>query len=126
MTARTSDRRIDSESRDEERKDAQRSDSDKDRELNDALRDSFPASDPVAMTQPTAGSTAQRSGSSAKAGDHTREALLKKHDRVNLSDDEDVKYWTERFGVSKAQLSKAVQEAGFFPADVADKLGKTL
>lgn len=104
----------------------ERSDRDKERELDAALRDSFPASDPVSVTQPTASRTAERSGSVAKAGDHTRDELLKKHDRVNLSDDDEVKYWTERLGVSKDKLSAAVREVGFFPTDVANHLGKTL
>ena len=99
---------------------------DKEEELDEALRDSFPASDPVALTQPTAATPSLRSEAGAKSGDKARETILKKHSRVNLSDEHEVEYWTERLGVSEKELRKAVREAGFIPADVADKLGKTL
>lgn len=103
-----------------------RSDAAKEQELDTALRDSFPASDPVSVSQPTTATASLDSDKSAKAGDRTRDKLLQKHDRVNLSDDDEVKYWTKRLGVSKSELSEAVREAGFFPADVAHHLGKTL
>ncbi|MDR6828971.1 hypothetical protein J2X48_002887 [Bosea sp. BE271] len=32
--------------------------------------------------------------------------------RINLSEDYEVRYWTDRFGVSKAQLEAAVREVG--------------
>lgn len=32
--------------------------------------------------------------------------------RINLSEDYEVRYWTDKFGVSKAQLEEAVREAG--------------
>ncbi|WP_341895170.1 DUF3606 domain-containing protein [Ferrovibrio terrae] len=102
------------------------SQTEKQEDLDIALRDSFPASDPVALTQPTTATASLDSDKSAKAGDRTRDKLLQKHERVNLSDDDEVKYWTERLGVSKTALSEAVREAGFFPADVAHHLGKTL
>jgi hypothetical protein len=117
------------EPRDEQMREAHRSDlneAEKQKELDSALRDSFPASDPVALTQPTTATASLDSDKSAKSGDRTREKLLQKHDRVNLSDDAEVKYWTKRLGVSKTALSEAVREAGFFPADVAHHLGKTL
>jgi len=99
---------------------------DKEEELDEALRGSFPASDPVALTQPTASTPSLRSEAGAKSANKAREKILKKHSRVNLSDDGEVEYWTERLGVSEKELRKAVREAGFIPADVADKLGKTL
>lgn len=103
-----------------------RSDFEKEAELDEALRGSFPASDPVALTQPTAATPSLRSEAGAKSADKAREKILKKHSRVNLSDEGDVEYWTDRLGVSESELRKAVREAGFIPADVADKLGKTL
>lgn len=110
----------------EQIKEAHRADRDEQQELDEALRDSFPASDPVALTQPTTATSSLDADKSAKSGDRTREKLLQKHDRVNLSDKDEVKYWTERLGVSKDELSEAVREAGFFPADVAHHLGKQL
>lgn len=32
--------------------------------------------------------------------------------RINLSEDYEVRYWTEKFGVSKAQLEAAVRKVG--------------
>jgi hypothetical protein len=46
--------------------------------------------------------------------------------RVNLSEDYEVRYWTEKFDVSKAELEKAVAKAGQSAAAVARELGKTL
>lgn len=99
---------------------------DKEEELDEALRDSFPASDPVALTQPTASTPSLRSEGGVKSADQARSKILKKHSRVNLSDEGEVEYWTERLGVSEEELRAAVRDAGFIPADVADKLGKTL
>lgn len=103
-----------------------RDDLDKEEELDEALRDSFPASDPVALTQPTTATPSLRSEAGAKSADKARQKILKKHSRVNLSDENEVEYWTERLGVSENELRNAVREAGFIPADVADKLGKRL
>lgn len=103
-----------------------RDDFDKEEELDEALRDSFPASDPVALTQPTAATPSLRSEAGAKSVDKARQKILKKHSRVNLSDENEVEYWTDRLGVSETELRNAVREAGFIPADVADKLGKRL
>jgi len=32
--------------------------------------------------------------------------------RINLSEDYEVRYWTEKFGISKAQLEAAVRKVG--------------
>ena len=32
--------------------------------------------------------------------------------RINLSEDYEVRYWTDKFGVSKSQLEDAVREVG--------------
>jgi hypothetical protein len=125
----TGKKKIDRAPHKEQVKEAHREDRDafdKEEELDAALRDSFPASDPVALTQPTAATPSLRSEAGAKSADKAREKILKKHSRVNLSEDSEVEYWTDRFGVSEKELRKAVREAGFIPADVADKLGKTL
>lgn len=96
---------------------------DKDEELDEALRDSFPASDPVSISQPTAATPSLGNRDEAGAGDNTRKQL---HDRVNVADKNEVEYWTERLGVSEAKLKEAVKSVGFFPREVAHYLGKTL
>ncbi len=45
---------------------------------------------------------------------------------VNLTEDYEVRYWTQKFGVSKSELEKAVAKAGQSAAAVAKALGKTL
>lgn len=113
----------------EQIKEARREDRDefdKEVELDEALRGSFPASDPVSLSQPTAATPSLRSEAGASSVNKAREKILKKHSRVNLSEDSEVEYWTDRFGVSEEELRKAVREAGFIPGDVADKLGKSL
>lgn len=108
----------------EQVKEAKREGRDEDAELDEALRDSFPASDPVAISQPTAatGSLAGRREDNA-AGDKTRRKL---HDRVNVADKDELEYWTDRLGVSETRLKEAVKSVGFFPQEVAHYLGKTL
>lgn len=46
--------------------------------------------------------------------------------RINLSEDYEVRYWTEKFGVTREQLAEAVKKAGSSSAAVAHALGKTL
>lgn len=129
MTAEKKPDKIESAPSKEQMREARRDDrgnQDKDAELDEALRGSFPASDPVAMSQPTASTPSLRSEAGAKSADKARDKILKKHSRVNLSEESEVEYWTDRFGVSEEELRQAVREAGFIPGDVADKLGKSL
>lgn len=129
MTAKKSPEKIDRPPSKEQMAEARRDDrddQDKDEELDEALRNSFPASDPVAMSQPTASTPSLRSEAGATSFNKAREKVLKQHSRVNLSEESEVEYWTDRFGVSEEELRKAVREAGFIPGDVADKLGKAL
>ena len=44
--------------------------------------------------------------------------------RINVPEDREILYWTERFGVSRQQLLEAVKRAGTSPAKVAKELGK--
>lgn len=37
---------------------------------------------------------------------------LQDRSRINLSEDYEVHYWTDKFGVSKVELAEAVREAG--------------
>lgn len=94
--------------------------------LDVGLRDSFPASDPVAASQPTTATPSQDGHRDARAGDKARETLIAKRRRVNVSTKEDIRYWMERFGVAEDKLKEAVRKAGFLPQDVADYLGRPL
>ena len=44
--------------------------------------------------------------------------------RVNINEDHELRYWTEKFGVSENALKAAVDRAGPMAADVAKALGK--
>ncbi|HLT77443.1 MAG TPA: DUF3606 domain-containing protein [Ferrovibrio sp.] len=109
---------------------AQRSDRDRqetEMELDEALRDTFPASDPVSISQPTTAAPSLSDRPDAKAGDHARMELVDAAPRrVNVSEEDDIRFWTEKFGVTEEELKEAVRQAGFFPSDVADYLGKSL
>lgn len=94
--------------------------------LDVGLRDSFPASDPVAVSQPTTATPSQDGHRDARAGDKTRETLAAGRSRVNVSTEQDIRYWTEKFDVAEDKLKEAVRQAGFLPQDVADYLGKPL
>jgi Protein of unknown function (DUF3606) len=45
--------------------------------------------------------------------------------RVNVHEDYEVRYWTEKWGVTKDQLVEAVQRAGASVQAVARELGKS-
>lgn len=44
--------------------------------------------------------------------------------RISLSEDQEVRYWTERFGVSKEQLAVAINKVGNSADAVRQVLGK--
>jgi hypothetical protein len=44
--------------------------------------------------------------------------------RINTSEDYEVRYWSEKFGVSADELKRAVQKVGPMADDVARQLGK--
>ena len=44
--------------------------------------------------------------------------------RINMSEDYEVAYWTEKWGVSREQLAEAVRKVGPMSASVAKLLGK--
>jgi hypothetical protein len=44
--------------------------------------------------------------------------------RINLSEDYEVRYWTEKFGVSAEQLAVAIKQVGNSPNAVRQALGK--
>jgi hypothetical protein len=45
--------------------------------------------------------------------------------RVNVHEDYEVRYWTEKWGVTKDQLVEAVERAGVSVQAVARELGKS-
>ncbi|MET3650317.1 DUF3606 domain-containing protein [Dyella japonica] len=45
-------------------------------------------------------------------------------DRVNVNEDYEVRYWTQKWNVTEAQLKDAVRRAGVMARDVAKALGK--
>jgi Protein of unknown function (DUF3606). len=44
--------------------------------------------------------------------------------RINMQEDYEVRYWTEKWSVTREQLAAAVRAAGVMVKDVAAKLGK--
>jgi len=44
--------------------------------------------------------------------------------RINMQEDYEIRYWTQKWNVSREQLAAAVREVGVMVADVARKLGK--
>ena len=44
--------------------------------------------------------------------------------RINMQEDYEVRYWTQKWNVSREQLAAAVREVGVMAADVARRLGK--
>jgi hypothetical protein len=45
--------------------------------------------------------------------------------RINVYDDQELSYWSHRFGVSPDKLKRAVSKAGVMADDVARALGKS-
>ena len=46
--------------------------------------------------------------------------------RINLSEDYEVTYWSKKWGISREQLAEAVRKVGPMSAAVAKELGKEL
>lgn len=46
--------------------------------------------------------------------------------RISLSEDYEVRYWTDKFGVSREELRDAVDKVGDRAAAVAQELGRAL
>ena len=44
--------------------------------------------------------------------------------RINVDQDYEVRYWSEKFGVSRDELRKAVQDAGPMVKDVRQHLNR--
>ncbi|MGH6872831.1 MAG: DUF3606 domain-containing protein [Rhizomicrobium sp.] len=45
-------------------------------------------------------------------------------DRINIHEDYEVRYWTKKFGVTKAELVEAVKAVGVMAKDVAKYFNK--
>jgi hypothetical protein len=45
-------------------------------------------------------------------------------DRINVNEDYELQYWSEKFGVSREELKKAVESAGTSVKDVQAYLNK--
>jgi hypothetical protein len=56
--------------------------------------------------------------------DNKQKAGKPDRDRINLSEDYEVKDWSKKFGVSPEELKKAVKHAGSEAADVEAYLNK--
>lgn len=110
----------------QQREEIGRSERSQQEELDAGLRDSFPASDPAAVSQPSTATPSIADRPNARAGDRTRAKLATGRSRVNVSTKQDIGYWTRKFGVEERELKQAVRKAGFLPQDVANYLGKTL
>ena len=44
--------------------------------------------------------------------------------RINMNEDYEVRYWTQKWNVSREELAAAVRAAGVMVKDVAKKLGR--
>ncbi|MDM0108832.1 DUF3606 domain-containing protein [Variovorax sp. J22R24] len=44
--------------------------------------------------------------------------------RININESHEVRYWTQRFGVTEEDLRKAVAEVGVSVDQIAEHLGK--
>ena len=44
--------------------------------------------------------------------------------RINMQEDYEVRYWTEKWSATREQLAEAVRAVGVMVKDVAAKLGK--
>ncbi|MFC3070265.1 DUF3606 domain-containing protein [Phenylobacterium soli] len=47
-------------------------------------------------------------------------------DRINMGEDYEVRYWTDKFGVSEDELRDAVDKVGDRARAVAQELGKAM
>ena len=56
--------------------------------------------------------------------DDLNQAGAQDRSRVNINEPHEVRYWTQRFGVSEDALRKAVAEVGVSADAIAQHLGK--
>ena len=52
-----------------------------------------------------------------------RQAAMRLHEEVTVTEDDEVRYWMGELGVSEEALRRAVANAGTKPCDVRDYLG---
>jgi hypothetical protein len=46
--------------------------------------------------------------------------------RINMNEDYEMRYWTQKWNISREELTAAVREAGVMVKDAAKNLGKEL
>jgi hypothetical protein len=61
----------------------------------------------------------------SRMADDLKDRGARDRSRANVHEDYEVRYWTEKWGVTKEQLVEAVQRAGVSAKAVARELGKT-
>jgi uncharacterized protein DUF3606 len=99
--------------------------------LDKALADSFPTSDPPSNIPDPAGEDSLRlnendiqNKDSAEMTDDKASRESQKRNKINLSDDAEVRYWTESLRVSREQLEELVQRHGNSADEIREKLKK--
>ena len=97
--------------------------------LDKTLADSFPTSDPPSTIPDPAGEDSLavngadfQNESNIENADQRRNPAAEDRSRINLSDHQTIRYWTESLGVSREQLEQLVQQHG----DSAEKIRKVL
>jgi hypothetical protein len=57
--------------------------------------------------------------------DNLKDRGAQDRSRVNIHEEHEVRYWTEKWGVTKDQMAKAIERAGVSVQAVARELGKS-
>lgn len=65
-----------------------------------------------------------RQGSKIAMADDKKNAGVENGARMNVHEDYEIRYWTEKWSVSPAQLTAAVAKVGVSVAAVAKELGE--
>jgi len=99
--------------------------------LDKTLADSFPTSDPPSTIPDPAGEDSLRLNEkdiqkkdSAEMTDDEAGRESQNRNKISLSDDGEVRYWTESLRVSREQLEELVRRHGDSADDIRDKLKK--
>jgi hypothetical protein len=98
--------------------------------LDKTLADSFPTSDPPSTIPDPAGEDSLRLNENdieeKDSAETTEKASRESQNRnkINLSDDEEVRHWTESLGVSREHLEELVHKHGDSAEKIREKLKK--
>lgn len=82
------------------------------KQVDTALGDTFPASDPLAVSQPAAGADLRSSPAKADL------------DHIAVEDQQEVRFWAGKFGVDVDEVEDAVATVGNRVDNVRRHLGK--